>query len=542
MLSDALVAAAIASANGGPPLAWVGKSESMELGEALSAMLSSWVPQSAAQVVKRFMSELHAHAPAADGGAAWAQEGSDEAADFRFDLTALGLHGTLGASFSPSLHLGKGEGQPNKQAAKSSKRSADGMPKSPESSPGSKRAKLGEPSWQLVDCVTRESTVVQAGSELLFGRTSKCDIVVNSPAVSSKHCTVSCTRFGLQLEDLQSVNGTFVNDRRVLPGAAVGLKAGDVIALASRTGHRFNVQDGTPRGSPQQAVGSAARAQSGEKQSAASSVDPEKPHPAASQPGPSVGDVVDHLAEMPEAPAAEVKPPVFSPTPPPRRRLRSKTNILRDEVLSADRKPMPAPAHPKQRLSSKTSSVPWDPRNSMDGCVADPAVSPCAPAAEDSLVPTPVPSTAKDAAQNCPADSAESAEAQASEDLEERIALSVLATVTDRSADFPRLVNLATGRVHNLPKDGVVTIGRRFDSDVVVEGPGVSSRHCVLLCGQGHTVVEDVSSNGTFVNETRMPKGFALPQHVTLMDGDRLTMAHRDGPSLLYVPANSEVA
>ena len=38
---------------------------------------------------------------------------------------------------------------------------------------------------------------------------------------------------------------------------------------------------------------------------------------------------------------------------------------------------------------------------------------------------------------------------------------------------------------------------------------------------------EDVSSNGTFVNETQVPKGFSLPQRVLLRDGDHIYLAQR---------------
>lgn len=121
-------------------------------------------------------------------------------------------------------------------------------------------------------------------------------------------------------------------------------------------------------------------------------------------------------------------------------------------------------------------------------------------------------------------------------DTEEKIALAVLAAAMDGNAKQPRLVDLSSGTVYQLPRDGVFVIGRRYDCDLVIQEQNVSSRHCVLYCSGGGAKIEDLSTNGTFVNDTRVPKGFTLPQHVALMEGDHVTLAHRGGPCLLFVP------
>jgi pSer/pThr/pTyr-binding forkhead associated (FHA) protein len=66
-----------------------------------------------------------------------------------------------------------------------------------------------------------------------------------------------------------------------------------------------------------------------------------------------------------------------------------------------------------------------------------------------------------------------------------------------------RLIELGTGCVYPVPRDGVV-IGRGADCDIAVDGTDVSRRHAVVKPGRGGFVVTDESANGTFVNGTRM--------------------------------------
>ena len=68
-----------------------------------------------------------------------------------------------------------------------------------------------------------------APGEITLGRSPSCNVVVESERVSKVHARIERTRDQLLLEDLASVNGTFVNGARV---KAVFLNAGDVIALA----------------------------------------------------------------------------------------------------------------------------------------------------------------------------------------------------------------------------------------------------------------------------------------------------------------------
>jgi hypothetical protein len=51
--------------------------------------------------------------------------------------------------------------------------------------------------------------------QLLIGRSPDCDLVVHDPSVSKHHATVQWDGQGAVLEELGSVNGTYVNNHRM---------------------------------------------------------------------------------------------------------------------------------------------------------------------------------------------------------------------------------------------------------------------------------------------------------------------------------------
>lgn len=53
------------------------------------------------------------------------------------------------------------------------------------------------------------------GAKRTLGRGPSADFVVNAPLVSRVHCHLAASENELIIEDLQSTNGTFVNDERV---------------------------------------------------------------------------------------------------------------------------------------------------------------------------------------------------------------------------------------------------------------------------------------------------------------------------------------
>jgi ABC-type multidrug transport system ATPase subunit len=67
----------------------------------------------------------------------------------------------------------------------------------------------------------------------IIGRDPRCHQVLNHPLISARHARLTRGHDGFWLEDLGSLNGTFVNGRRIT--TAVRVRRGDVIGLAGFT-------------------------------------------------------------------------------------------------------------------------------------------------------------------------------------------------------------------------------------------------------------------------------------------------------------------
>jgi len=61
-----------------------------------------------------------------------------------------------------------------------------------------------------------------------IGRAPNADFIVDATLVSRLHCRLSAGATELQVEDLESTNGTFVNGERV---ARAALKSGDRLGV-----------------------------------------------------------------------------------------------------------------------------------------------------------------------------------------------------------------------------------------------------------------------------------------------------------------------
>ena len=57
-----------------------------------------------------------------------------------------------------------------------------------------------------------------SGAVKTMGRAPRADFVMDAALVSRVHCRLTAGRDSLDVEDLKSTNGTFVNDRRVQNG------------------------------------------------------------------------------------------------------------------------------------------------------------------------------------------------------------------------------------------------------------------------------------------------------------------------------------
>lgn len=96
-------------------------------------------------------------------------------------------------------------------------------------------AKVTSPHLILMSSL--ESAEKQTGTEIfplthlttIIGRALDCGIVLSDPHVSSRHVQIDRTHLGFTLTDLGSVNGTYINDVRLLN--PVLLKEGDEILM-----------------------------------------------------------------------------------------------------------------------------------------------------------------------------------------------------------------------------------------------------------------------------------------------------------------------
>lgn len=62
----------------------------------------------------------------------------------------------------------------------------------------------------------------------VVGRAPECDISINAPGLSRTHARLRPTRDGLEIEDLRSANGSFLNGQRIAAGTA---RPGDEIVF-----------------------------------------------------------------------------------------------------------------------------------------------------------------------------------------------------------------------------------------------------------------------------------------------------------------------
>ena len=74
------------------------------------------------------------------------------------------------------------------------------------------------------------TVAVNTGQTISLGRLKGCDLVIDDEAASRRHCTITGREDTCVLTDLQSANGTFVNEQRI---ASVELNPADQIRIGS---------------------------------------------------------------------------------------------------------------------------------------------------------------------------------------------------------------------------------------------------------------------------------------------------------------------
>jgi serine/threonine-protein kinase len=95
--------------------------------------------------------------------------------------------------------------------------------------------------WALVNVKSdaNESFTIQ-GDSIMVGRDRTCSIVLSHPAVSRRHARITISGAIPVLEDLNSANGTYVNNARV---DKVKLKVGDVVRFGADPACTYVVKD-----------------------------------------------------------------------------------------------------------------------------------------------------------------------------------------------------------------------------------------------------------------------------------------------------------
>src|SRR6516225_1067973 len=84
-----------------------------------------------------------------------------------------------------------------------------------------------------IDLVVRNADRVIAlkpGQVLIAGRTTQSDLQLDDPSVSRRHCSMALDNGLLRVQDLQSANGIFINERPVTDATA---RPGDLIRLGA---------------------------------------------------------------------------------------------------------------------------------------------------------------------------------------------------------------------------------------------------------------------------------------------------------------------
>jgi pSer/pThr/pTyr-binding forkhead associated (FHA) protein len=83
------------------------------------------------------------------------------------------------------------------------------------------------------------------GSTRTIGRAPRADFIVDATLVSRLHCRLAAGATELEVVDLDSTNGTYVNGRRV---ERASLRSGDMLGVGEV---KFRISRGVPESSPE---------------------------------------------------------------------------------------------------------------------------------------------------------------------------------------------------------------------------------------------------------------------------------------------------
>ncbi|MBN2656622.1 MAG: FHA domain-containing protein [Spirochaetales bacterium] len=83
-------------------------------------------------------------------------------------------------------------------------------------------------------CLVFNGKRISLTSRITIGRASNCDVVIDDMLVSREHTEIQQIKTDFYIKDLNSRNGTFVNDIKVPKGKYIKLSPNDIIRLGSK--------------------------------------------------------------------------------------------------------------------------------------------------------------------------------------------------------------------------------------------------------------------------------------------------------------------
>lgn len=89
-------------------------------------------------------------------------------------------------------------------------------------------------------CLIFNGKKITLTAKITIGRSSSCDIVVDDMLISREHAQIQQIKSAFFIKDLDSRNGTFVNDKKVPMGKYLKLTRNDTIRLGSKIEFKLN--------------------------------------------------------------------------------------------------------------------------------------------------------------------------------------------------------------------------------------------------------------------------------------------------------------
>jgi len=358
--------------------------------------------------------------------------------------------------------------------------------------------------------------------EITFGRADSNNVVVDSRAVSKMHARIERTPDVVRLQDLGSVNGTFVNDTRI--DSPVVLSRGDRISMAGVREFRVAIErSGEPEDasaiSPPSASGplfsqewktrlvwsAEELAELAQLAEPTPEAPPEPEKPAARRPAAAAAKMQAGAAKK-ISPASKVAPkptPKSAPAP----------------AASPPQAAAPGPTPPAQVAPEPTPKPASAPAASPPPAAAPAPPPPVQVAPEPTPKPAPAPAASPPPAA-APAPTPPVQVAPESQSVSKADLPTVFAG--EPPAALPPRVRLVGATTHTLAP-GTTTVGRGATATLHVDDRKASRAHADIVVTADEVTIEDKDSvNGTVVNDRE------IRTRQRLAHGDRIKIGETE--------------